>query len=123
MGGYAYGQDQPIEKCPYCGAICEADFVDIGVGYQQCGPYHCAKCGASEIGPYDDARPLHKEEIAKGWYSPGTEPGSSANVIDGRIVSHRAAKRAYAEEFTNNVLWHDKRYVGCWWSKQRRKRR
>ncbi len=34
-------------KCPECEAECEADFVDIGVGEQQCSPYHCVndKCG------------------------------------------------------------------------------
>lgn len=32
-------------KCPKCGAECEADFVDNGVGNQQCGPYVCEACG------------------------------------------------------------------------------
>lgn len=38
------------EKCPYCGTECEADWVDVGVGFVQCGPYYCENCGASEIG-------------------------------------------------------------------------
>ena len=33
--------DLPTVKCPYCNEECEADFVDIGVGYQQCGSYGC----------------------------------------------------------------------------------
>ncbi|MBL3821381.1 hypothetical protein RCJ96_06090 [Bacillus sp. BSL6] len=47
MGAY----DTPTKECPYCKEEMEADFVDIGIGMQQCGPYHCQVCGASEIGP------------------------------------------------------------------------
>lgn len=47
MGAY----DTPTEECPYCKGDMEADFVDNGVGMVQCGPYHCYRCGASEIGP------------------------------------------------------------------------
>lgn len=43
--------DEPTEKCPYCKHDMNADWVDVGVGSVQCGPYHCANCGASEIGP------------------------------------------------------------------------
>lgn len=31
--------------CPRCAGIAEADFVDIGVGMQQCGPFGCEACG------------------------------------------------------------------------------
>lgn len=31
--------------CPNCGHVARADFVDIGVGMQQCGPFGCEKCG------------------------------------------------------------------------------
>jgi hypothetical protein len=47
MGAY----DTPSQKCPYCDSDMEADWVDVGVGMVQCGPYHCYACGASEIGP------------------------------------------------------------------------
>ncbi|WP_419962149.1 hypothetical protein [Psychrobacillus sp. BM2] len=51
MGAY----DTPERECPYCNESMEADFVDVGVGMVQCGPYHCESCGASEIGPeWDD---------------------------------------------------------------------
>lgn len=41
--------------CPYCPGEMEADYVDVGVGMVQCGPFHCYECGSSEIGPeYDD---------------------------------------------------------------------
>lgn len=119
MGGYAYGDHEPTEPCPYCGTICRADFVDVGVGFTQCGPYHCDRCGASEIGPYDKERPLSEDEKRTGWYAPGAEPGSTANVIGGRIVSHVQARAAYQAEFTGNPLWHDKAYVDDWWEKQR----
>jgi len=47
MGAY----DEPTQECPYCKNDMYADFVDVGVGMVQCGPYHCDGCGASEIGP------------------------------------------------------------------------
>ena len=117
--GYAYGQHEPTRECPYCGTICRADFVDVGVGLTQCGPYHCENCGASEIGPHDEPRPLSEDEKKHGWYAPDSAPGSSANVINGRIVSHVQAREAYRREFVGNPLWHDKKYVDDWWKKQR----
>lgn len=118
-GGYAYGEHEPTENCPYCATVCRADFVDIGVGFQQCGPYHCENCGASEIGTYDQERVLSDREKNSGWYAPGSEPGSTANVIGGRIVSHVQARKAYQQEFSGNPLWQDKAYVNDWWARQR----
>lgn len=131
--------EQPTQKCPYCGTHCDADWVDVGVGLVQCGPYHCMECGASEIGPYDnyhdpfrphfqadistkkDPRILTKRESETGWYEPDTPPGSSANVIGGRIVSHRQMEATYREEFVDNPLWHDKAYMENWQKKIREK--
>lgn len=42
------------KECPYCHKQMEADWVDVGVGFVQCGPYHCYSCGASVIGPEID---------------------------------------------------------------------
>lgn len=105
MTGYAYGQNEPTENCPYCALPCRADFVDIGVGFQQCGPFHCEQCGASEIGPYDEPRELTEREKETGWYRPGREPGSSANVIGGKVVSHVQMKAAYQNEFAGNPMY------------------
>lgn len=118
-GGYTYGEHEPTEPCPYCGTICRADFVDIGVGMQQCGPYHCENCHASQIGPYDSERVLTDRERETGWYGPESEPGSSANVVGGRIVSHVQMRDTYKREFSGNPLWHDKGYVEDWWEKTR----
>lgn len=94
--GYCYGDLEPKERCPYCGAMCCADFVDIGVGFQQCGPYHCEACQASQIGPYDEDRPLTDREKETGWYAPHTEPGSSANVDEnGRHIRYFEADTLY----------------------------
>jgi len=82
MEGHLYDEQEPKERCPYCNSLCCADFVDIGVGYTQCGPYHCEACGASQIGPFDERRPLSEIETKTGWYGPDSEPGSSANVDD-----------------------------------------
>lgn len=117
MSGYTYGEHQPTEACPYCGAICDADFVDIGVGMTQCGPYHCDQCHAVEIGPYDESREITEKEEKYGWYLPERGPGSSANVIGGRVVSHQIMRDTYQREFTGNPLWHDKAYVENWWEK------
>lgn len=106
--------DTPEQKCPYCGNGCEADFVDIGIGMQQCGPYHCYVCGASEIGPEmeveiskdKDGHFTHKiknkeqfsiKEIKTGWYDPNKEKKISpyANTINGNLVDHKTAKQAY----------------------------
>lgn len=119
MGGYAYGEHEPTDRCPYCSTICRADFVDIGVGFQQCGPFHCEECGASEIGIFDEPRPLTAREEDTGWYAPGEAPGSSANVIAGKVVSHVEARRAYRDEFKGNQLWQDEKYVKNWWDKLR----
>ena len=113
-GGYTYGEHEPTERCPYCSTICRADFVDIGVGFQQCGPFHCERCRASEIGPYDDPRDLTERETRLGWYAPDSEPGSSANVIDGRIVSHVVMNRAYRDEFISNPMHDLPGYVDEW---------
>lgn len=91
---HSYNEPTP---CPYCGYPCHADFVDVAVGMVQCGPYHCEKCRASEIGPYDEKRELTSEEKRTGWYAPESEPGSSANVINGKIVTHGQALQAYRD--------------------------
>ncbi len=31
--------------CPECGWICDAEYVDIGVGNQRIEPWHCPECG------------------------------------------------------------------------------
>jgi len=60
--------DTPDKPCPYCGAMCSAEFVDIGVGMQQCGPYHCEECGATEMGPGTTPdKPLIFLERETGW--------------------------------------------------------
>lgn len=121
-GGYCYGQEEPLQNCPYCDMPCHADFVDIGVGYTQCGPYHCDICGASEIGPYDSPRELSDIEKKIGWYAPNTEPGSSANVIDGKVVTHRQMKSLYFKTFINNPLYDDEGYVENWYKETRAKK-
>jgi hypothetical protein len=95
-GGYTYGETEPKERCPYCNALCVADFCDVGVGMIQCGPYHCEACGASEIGPHDDERPLTAIEHKTGWYGPDSKPGSSANVDSaGRHIRYFEADTLY----------------------------
>lgn len=101
-------------NCPYCDELCEADWVDVGVGFIQCGPYHCEACGASQIGPYDQERLLTDKEKETGWYGPGQPPGSSANVIDGKVVSSKEMLRVYKATFTGNPRYNIPGYVERW---------
>jgi hypothetical protein len=112
--------ETPTEPCPYCKTPCDADWVDVGVGMVQCGPYHCLQCHASEIGPHDEPRALTKREEDTGWYAPESDPGSSANVIGGQHVSHRVMKAIYQAEFKDNPLWHDRAHVDDWWANVRK---
>ena len=98
-GQYLYGEREPIETCPYCGAECSADWVDVGVGFAQCGPFHCHGCGASEIGPGGKDRDLSPREVDTGWYAPGSEPDSNANVIAGQVVGYKVMREVYADAF------------------------
>lgn len=46
--------ERPKETCPYCGGPVEAEYVDVGVGYQQVTPHTCEGCHAVEIDPFDE---------------------------------------------------------------------
>lgn len=82
--------------CPYCGELCDnADWVDVGIGEVQCGPFHCEVCRASEQGPGAKDRALSEAEKMTGWYAPGADFDSTANVIGGQLVSHQEALAAY----------------------------
>jgi len=63
------------EKCPYCNSICEAEFVDVGVGEVQSGPFRCESCRAVQIGPFDEPKKLNEEEERTGWYMPEVSRG------------------------------------------------
>lgn len=87
--------DFPTE-CPWCkSGIDPPDMCDVGVGFVQCGPQHCNFCLASEIGPYDEDRPLSVEERKLGWYKPNSIPGRSANTFHGEIIDHKYAQDLY----------------------------
>ena len=58
------------EKCPYCGAACEAEWVDIVVDLVQAGPFHCTQCLASQIGQCGDNYTRTDREKETGWYEP-----------------------------------------------------
>jgi hypothetical protein len=108
--------DEPKEDCPYCGCETECDWVDVGVGSVQCGPYHCYNCHASEIGPefsewrtfegdletgfkavWKEGHPFNENEMKFGWYDPNKERKISpyANTVNGHLVDHKTAKEMY----------------------------
>lgn len=102
----------PEEPCPYCGEMCAADWCDVGVGWVQSGPFHCMDCMASEIGPYDEARVLSEAEETLGWYAPGAKPGSSANVLDGKIVGHKEALEVYRATYPLSATESGRKLLG-----------
>ena len=137
---YSHGGNEPIVPCPYCASPCEADFVDVGVGFTQCGPYHCQICNATQIGAYDNyydpykmlppskgtsnehmrpPRVLELHEVKTGWYAPQTLPGSSANMIHGEVVRYKDMEQEYREQFVGNPEWHDNQRVDDWWKEIR----
>lgn len=95
MSGRAYG-DPALRSCPYCGKPCEADWVDVGIGEVQCGPYVCDFCNASEMGP-EAAEPgfVVPEGSKGGWYPPDGPVSPHANTCEGQIVRHQVAKGLY----------------------------
>lgn len=89
------------EPCPYCQhPACEADWVDVGVGLVQCGPFVCPECGASEVGPHD-TNTLDPEEEKLGWFKPN-HFGTSANTFKGRHIGHVEARALYRAGLTIN---------------------
>lgn len=115
MGAY----DTPSCPCPYCKSMMEADFVDVGVGMVQCGPYRCDDCFTSEIGPewydwcYKDRKgntiylegkyevlkpghPFSEKEVQTKYYEPHAYKVSPyANTVGGELVDHVTAKKMY----------------------------
>lgn len=93
--------DTPIMQCPYCSHPMEADWVDVGVGMIQCGPYHCFDCHASEIGPESSVEGfeeiLNNEEKETGFYRGRISP--LANQHNGIPISHKAADALYREKY------------------------
>lgn len=49
--------------CPKCGSIARANFVDISVGRQQCGPFHCCDCSWTEQAVHLDIIEADPDEI------------------------------------------------------------
>lgn len=87
--------DEPFAYCPYCNCPdCFADWVDVGIGMVQCGPFYCPKCHASEASSLDK-RELTEKEKQTGWYEPGTPVSEVANQVNGQLVSHDDAMELY----------------------------
>lgn len=112
------------EPCPYCGAMCEADWVDVGVGLVQAGPFHCDACYATEAGSYDSEADYARRDPKTGWYPPGDPPGSSANMIGGKLATVAETRDAYHARFapdpvTGTTDYDQPGVVEEWWAGQR----
>lgn len=95
MGAY----DTPQLNCPYCENMMDADWVDVGVGMVQCGPYHCFACNASEIGPERDKveHTLDKDEKRTNFYKGRISP--LANQLNGIPIDYKTADALYREKY------------------------
>lgn len=83
-------------SCPYCHyQYCNADWVDVEVGWVQCSPYYCEECSACQIGPYDEEIKLTDMEKKTGWYEPGRSYLTSAPTLNGVPVDQKTAKFLY----------------------------
>ena len=87
--------DEPFAFCPYCNCPdCFADWVDVGIGRVQCGPFYCPQCKASERSSLDNRKPSEKEKET-GWYEPHTAVSEVANQVNGELVTHDVAMKLY----------------------------
>lgn len=88
--------------CPYCKADdCEAEWVDVGVGLVQSGPYVCRNCGASEIGVYDK-KEVTSEEKNSGWYYPNNH-SEHVSTIGGVIIHSKDALLMYQAGLVDKI--------------------
>jgi hypothetical protein len=109
--------DEYKTPCPYCGEPCECDLVDVGVGYVQCGPYHCEACGASEAGSSDED--LARMDPKTKWFAPGEPPSSLANMIDGRLATAAETKAVYRDRFAGSPDYDKPGFVEDWFKQHR----
>lgn len=114
--------DDYTTPCPYCAAVCECDLVDVGVGLVQCGPYHCEVCGAIECGAYDSAEDKARSDPKTGWFPPSEDPrpGSSANMLNGRLTTAAQMRDAYHDRFAGSPDYHEPGCVEGWFEEHRR---
>jgi hypothetical protein len=99
------------EACPYCGeAECQAEWVDVEIGFVQMGPFHCDACGAFEIGPNDDTTPSDIE-LKTGWYAPNRQPlPHTVSSIGGKRIDSQTALDMYRRGIVDQVPFHIEAY-------------
>jgi len=58
-----------MTTCPFCDSTrVDAEYVDIGVGFQQVTPYTCLDCDSQQMNPYHDNSRATEEERRFGWW-------------------------------------------------------
>lgn len=86
----------------------DADWVDVGVGLVQCGPFHCDACGASQIGReagdygpdgkwHETDLNLDEDEKRTGFYKNRISP--HANQVNGVLIDHKTADALYRAKY------------------------
>lgn len=91
-------------RCGWCGSE-DVDYetVDIGVGRQQVSPGICLRCGAVEIGPFDQ-EPINPVDKRRGWYAGPDELQFVGPVTLPVPVVRREAFRAWFCDYGTRVL-------------------
>ncbi len=60
-------------ECRWCKHKTYAEFVDVGVGFQQVTGGECYNCGAYEMGPYQTGGRISEVEMATMWIGPAED--------------------------------------------------
>lgn len=55
--------------CPYCGSEnVDAEFVDVGVGFEQVTAAECGECGSVQVNPHDEEAKAKLTEVERKVY-------------------------------------------------------
>lgn len=83
--------------CPECNGVCLAEWVDIGVGIQQVGPYHCQSCGWTQDCP-------HKNDNLCNTCASATFCSHNKNTNRGKNISLQEFKDKMAKQLFGSTL-------------------
>lgn len=75
--------------CRWCGSLCDAEFVDVGVGpWAQVTAGVCDSCGAVQMSPHYTPDGLISEvEMATAWWAPFEDhPDYSPYALHGDLA-------------------------------------
>lgn len=89
-------------ECPFCGGLCDAEFVDVGIGGPgvQVTPFVCGSCEAQQMNPHHDNSHATPEEAKVGWWR-GPEPPNPYAVEPENVARIKAGLLAKLPAYPN----------------------